>query len=359
MKRPSGRKMAADSLLNAAVHAAAGTLRATMTEHLEWLAVKGFSSTTLNARASLLVLFCRWCEERGLTRPGEVTRTLLERYQRHLFHFRRASGRPLSAWTQAQRLIAVRQYFRWACKHGLLEANPASELELPRRGERLPTDGLSIAQVEAVLAVSDVSTVAGLRDRAMMELLWACGLRRAEVIALRPYDVREESGVVVVKQGKGKKDRVVPIGARALSWVERYVRDARPRLVVPPDLGLLFLSEHGEAMHKDFFTRVVRQCLDAAGVKVRGGCHLLRHACATHMLEGGADVRYVQELLGHASLETTQLYTRVTINTLKAVYQAAHPAARDQQKKGPGEEKPNAAELLEALEAEAANEAEI
>jgi integrase/recombinase XerD len=349
----------ADSLLTPSVKYAPGSLRATLAEHLQWLQVKNFSVTTLSTRAPTLLRFCRWCEERGLNKPDEVTREILERYQRHLFHFRKPSGKALSAWTQTQNLIAVRQYFKWLCKKRLLGANPASELELPRLGSRLPTECLSIRQVQAVLAVPDVSTLIGLRDRTMMELMWACGLRRAEVVSLKVFDVRDELQVVVVKQGKGNKDRVVPIAAAALSWVHRYCEEVRSRLVMPPDEGVLFLSSEGAPLAADFLTVLVRDCLDAAQVKVRGSCHLLRHACATHMLEGGADVRYVQELLGHASLSTTQIYTRVTINALKAVYEAAHPLARKESRtnsEGVQGEPATKEALLALLEGEASEE---
>ena len=210
-----------------------------------------------------------------------------------------------------------------------------------------------MAEVERVFAAVDTSTLEGVRDRAMLEVLWATGLRRAEVCALSLYDVRAESGTVFVSKGKGKKDRVVPISARALSWVKRYVDEVRPRFVTPPDAGVLFLAESGHGFSRYVLGVSVGRYVRAAGVEAQGACRLFRHACATQMLEAGADIRYVQELLGHSSLTTTQVYTRVAISKLKAVYEATHPGARAVGEKGSGEKNlTSAAELLDELAAD-------
>jgi len=177
-------------------------------------------------------------------------------------------------------------------------------------------------------------------------------------VQLSLYDVREEAGAVFVREGKGKKDRVVPVSARCLGWVRRYVEEARPRLVVAPDEGRLFVSDVGNALSPTTLSRDVAAYVKAAEVGVKGGCHLFRHACATAMLEGGADVRFVQELLGHASLETTQVYTRVTITKLKAVYEATHPGARATVPEAATVDNVTAEDVLAALEAEDEAEAE-
>jgi integrase/recombinase XerD len=304
------------------------SLRATMLSHLESLATRNYSPSTVSTRARDFRLFVVWCEERALTRPHDVTRPLLERYQRHLFYVRKPNGHALSMQRQSVLLVHLRLYFRWLCRQGLLPANPAADLLLPRLGTRLPFDALSAQDVERLLATPDVATLVGLRDRAILELMWATGLRRSEVAHLDLSDVREERGTLFVRQGKGKKDRVVPLAPRVFEWLERYLCDVRPRYIGTVDEGALFLAESGLRLAPDALTHRVRQLLASSGFKGRGSCHLLRHACATALLEGGADVRFVQELLGHTSLETTQLYTHVTITKLKAVYAACHPAAR-------------------------------
>ena len=359
MSRPKQRKRqkGAQSLLLQPVTMEG--LRGTMAGYLEAMALRNMTRSTRESRASELLRFCVWCEERGLRLPAEVTKQLLERYQRHLFYYRRADGRPLSASSQQHQLIAVRQYFRWLARKSLLPANPASELELPKLGLRLPRDVLSPADVEKVLAVPDVTTLDGLRDRAILELFWATGLRRGEMVALGVWDAREDAGAVFVRQGKGRKDRVVPASKRSFQWLKRYLEEVRPRLVVPPDNGVVFLSTTGEPLSSDILTHLVSGYVKASAVRAKGSCHLFRHACATAMLEAGADIRFVQELLGHAMLETTQIYTRVSITKLKAVYEATHPSARPQATApAGGEEQLEPAALLEqlALEPEAVEE---
>jgi integrase/recombinase XerD len=326
--KPARRQKSAESLLRPQVGWAEDSLRATMAGYLEAMAVLQLSEATRESRASGLLRFARWCEERAVLTPAAVTRPLLERYQRFLFVFRKADGKPLGPVSQAHQLTSVRQYFKWCVRQGLLPANPASELQLPKLGTRLPKHTLTPAEVAQVLVKPDTSTLTGLRDRALLEVLWATALRRSEVVKLSVYDVRRDSGVVFVRQGKGNKDRVVPASARCFEWLAKYVDEARPRLVVPPDDGVLFVSDAGGRMSADVLTHVVGRYVKASGLPVKGSCHLFRHACATAMLEGGADVRFVQELLGHAKLETTQVYTRVTVTKLKAVYEACHPGAR-------------------------------
>lgn len=347
------RKRRDESLMLPQSGAAPDSLRATMAGYLESLAVRNYSEATRAARSAGLLRFARWCEERGLLRPAEVTRLLLERYQRHLFYARKPNGHPLSARSQHAMLSALCTYFRWATRQNLLPLNPASELLLPRIGHQLPRDVLSAQQVEKVLAQANVETLEGLRDRAVLEVLWATGLRRRELGRLSVFDINHELGTVFVRYGKGNRDRVVPIGARALQWVRRYIDEVRPRLVLPPDEGVLFLSNAGLPMSLDVLTQTVAGYVKSAGVAGKGGCHLFRHACATQMLEGGADIRFVQELLGHASLETTQVYTRVAISKLKAVYEATHPAAKSVAAAAAEPRAPvSQAELLEQLAAD-------
>ena len=303
-------------------------LRAHLWDYLEALRVQQRTPAAVEGQAKVLQAFVRWCDDRGLVRIEDVTRPILERYQRHLFYARKRNGHPLGAHTQYGHLVSLRQFFRWLTRGGFLLANPASDMELPKLPQRLPQAVLSADEAERVLAQPDVSTVPGLRDRAMLEVLYSTGLRRAELGALRLFDIDSGRGTVWVRQGKGRKDRVVPIGERALAWVLKYVDEARPKLAGVRDDGTLFLGDAGEKLHVDYYSQLVREYLVKADVQKPGACHLFRHTMATAMLEGGADVRFVQEMLGHASLETTQLYTRVTVEKLKAVHAATHPAAR-------------------------------
>jgi integrase/recombinase XerD len=191
----------------------------------------------------------------------------------------------------------------------------------PKRLPQVPT----LQQVEAILNGADVSTDDGLRDRTMMEVFYSSGLRRAELMRLKRHELDLAAHVIWVRQGKGKKDRVVPIGERACAWVHKYLRDVRPRSVSGSDPETLFLMSTNRSFTKSALTYRLSTYVRAAGL-TQGSCHLLRHAMATHMLENGADVRYIQAILGHSDLETTAVYTHVAITKLKEVHAATHPA---------------------------------
>jgi integrase/recombinase XerD len=298
-----------------------------MKRYLESMRVRNYSPFTVDNREISLLQFFGWCDARSIGRPQEVTKPILERYQRHLFHLRKRDGKPLSFRTQHSRLVPVRAYFKWLTRQNVLLWNPASELELPRVERRLPRYVLTESEAERVLGMPDVSDAIGLRDRAILEVLYSTGIRRLEVVHLSVYDIDQERGTLIVRQGKGKKDRMVPIGERAIAWVGRYLEDVRPKLVMPPDDGTLFLGATGEELDPNWLSQWVHRYVDAADIGKRGACHLFRHTMATLMLENGADVRYIQEMLGHAELSTTQIYTQVSIRRLKQVHTLTHPGA--------------------------------
>ena len=341
--------------------AAPGTpLAARLAEYMSALKVRDFSEHTIRNRESHIKFFLAWCAERGLTEPTEITRPVLERFQRHMFHYRKRDGEPMSFRSQHVRLVALRCWFRWLTRQNLILHNPASEIELPRLGRRLPKHVLTISEVEQVLQQPNISDPLGLRDRAILEVLYSCGIRRAEVIHLKLYDLDPERGTLLVRQGKGKKDRFVPIGERAIAWVQKYIREARPQLVTEPDLGTLFLSGAGEEISADHLTLTVGSYVQKASLSKTGACHLFRHTMATVMLEGGADVRFIQQMLGHAELSTTEIYTHVSIRMLKQVHTATHPAAKlDHEHTQPAAETTDnqaQEELFAALDAEAEEE---
>lgn len=292
-----------------------------------WQRVRHYADSTVRESERNLRLFCAWASERGITDPREVSAAVLERYQAALFHYRKDDGTPLSIFTQRGRLTSVRTFFRWLTRQHHIPANPASELVIPKQ-PRVLKEALSVEEVEAVLAEPDVGDLLGLRDRAMLELFYSTGVRRAEMLRLRIYDLDRIRGTLHVRQGKGKKDRLLPMGERALAWVEAYLSRARPKLESGHDEGEVFLTEHGEAISPHHLTDLVRRYFKRAGITKRGGCHLLRHTMATLMLDGGADVRFIQEMLGHASLETTQVYTHVALGKLQEIHAATHPGAR-------------------------------
>jgi integrase/recombinase XerD len=324
----------------------------------QWQLEKNYSPKTVEGRETALGFFITWCQTRGLTRPQEITKPILERYQRHLFLHRKKDGNPLSARTQIAFTTPVRAWFKWLARQNHILYNPASELELPRVEKRLPRHILNVKEVEAILAVPDLTTDLGIRDRAILEVLYSTGIRRMELINLKLHDIDAERGTVMVRQGKGRKDRMIPIGIRALDWLAKYRDDVRPSFASGSDDGIVFLTTLGEAFAPNRLTQMVRETIDAANTGKRGSCHLFRHTMATLMLENGADIRFIQAMLGHAELSTTQIYTQVAVRKLKAIHTATHPgrpiAARGMI--APDEPPSDPDILIAALDAEAEEE---
>ncbi len=301
-------------------------LAALLEKHLEDLRVRNYSEYTVKNRRVHIGFFLDWCGDRGIAEPAEVTRTVLESYQRHVFHYRKKNGEPLSFTGQHDRLVPLRVWFKWMARQHHILHNPASELELPRIGFRLPKAVLTASEAEQVINQANVHDPLGLRDRAILETLYSTGMRRLEMVNLTLWDLDLERATAIIRQGKGKKDRAIPLGDRAALWVRKYLEESRPRLASEPDDRIVFLSNAGEPLSLDYLTELVRGYVDAAQVGKRGACHLFRHTMATLMLEGGADIRFIQAMLGHADLKTTQIYTHVAIRQLQEIHRATHPA---------------------------------
>ena len=296
-------------------------------QFLEAGAVRGYSVDTLSSRQYCLTRFIGWCSERGLL-LDDITQPVLERYQRYLHHAVKRNGAPLSLLFQQQLLQSVKAFFRWAVRSGRLRANPAADLEMPRMPKRLPRYWLSTAEIAQLVRHVAIYGDLGLRDRAIIETLYSTGLRRTELVTLTMHDIDERQGVVFVREGKGAKDRVVPIGERALAWVRKYQEDVRPLWLTGNDGGRVWLRPDGRPLTAHQLGDRMAKLIREAGIDKPGACHIFRHTMATQMLEGGADVRYVQAMLGHAQLSTTAIYTQVAIGQLKAVHAATHPAAK-------------------------------
>lgn len=333
-----------------------GSLAALVVPYLEWNEVAGYREGTVEGRRLCLTYFVEWCRERSIERPDEVTRPILLRYQRHLFHYRQPSGKPLAWATQHGRLTAVRSFFRWLTIESHILYNPASELHLPRRPHRLPRAVLTASEAEQVINQPDTTTSKGVRDRAILETFYSTGIRRSELVRLGVYDVDLDGGLVTVRDGKGGKDRVIPIGARAVAWIDRYLVEVRPDLVVLPEEEALFLASNGKAFHPQTLSNRVKEHIVASGVPKQGSCHLFRHTMATLMLDGGADIRFIQQMLGHAEISTTQIYTHVAVKKLKEVHERTHPAHLERVRDPEADDEATEEALLAALDVEAGEE---
>jgi integrase/recombinase XerD len=306
---------------------ASNPIHADVRAYLDYWRTMGYRDAGVLLREKALRRFVAWADAHELRSAAQLTLPLLERYQRDLFLYRKADGTSLAMTSQQLLLVPLKGFFKWLARSRRIEGNPAAELTLPRKPVRLPARVLTIAEVDRLIRQADTATPWGVRDRAILEVLYTTGMRRAELAALAVFDWNRTRCAIAIRQGKGGRDRVVPVGCRATIWLGRYLDTVRDGLVRGLDDGTLFLTDYAGRFEKNRLGDMVRRYLDWAGIGMPGACHLLRHACATHMLENGADIRYIQALLGHADLRSTQIYTQVSIVKLREVHAATHPAS--------------------------------
>jgi integrase/recombinase XerD len=294
--------------------------------HLTALQIKGYSEFTVRNRKVHIGFFVRWCDAHSVRLTRNINGSVLKKYMQHVFEYRKRDGQPLSTSSRFARLVPLRVWIRWMKRERIISIDLSDRIELPRLGRHLPHVILSQMDVARILKQPNARTPFGLRNRAILELLYSSGLRRLEVARLQVADLQLDRGLVLVRSGKGNRDRYVPVGARASRWVMRYLRRARPHAASDVDEPALFLSREGRAINRDHLTAIVRQCVTQSGIGKAGACHLFRHTLATLMHENGADIRFVQQMLGHADIRTTQIYTQVAIRKLQEVHRATHPA---------------------------------
>lgn len=321
-----------DPGLDEAIVPSAATLAALVEAHLAAELARGLARGTVAYRRVYLARLVAWLQERGITTAERVTPTALDAYLAHLrgrvTDYNRKAPSLLSVKTLAGEASVLRSFFAWLARRRVVLFDPAEGLVLGDRTAPLPKTVLTESEVQALLAAPGLDAV-GLRDRAILETLYSTGLRRAELSGLDLYDLDVASELVRVRQGKGRKDRYVPVGAHALAALRRYVHQARPELVAAPKEPALFVAAiTRRRLGMKTLNLIVRKNGEAAGIGKHVTPHVLRHTCATHLLQGGADLRHVQAILGHASIATTQVYTRVAVEDLAAVHRRSHPRTR-------------------------------
>src|SRR3954449_43665 len=282
---------------------------------------RGLSRNTLEAYRSDLLQFGRFLAERGsdalTTNGGEVSDFLTQLAKGD------GNGKaPASAATLHRKAACLRSFYRHLRRENLLDSDPTAALSSPRRGKRLP-EVLTRSEVQALLSAPKGSDPASLRDRALLEVMYACGLRASEVIGLAVTDVDLDEGLLRAR-GKGSKERVVPVGRAAVGAMRKYLTHGRPALVKLAPERALFVNFRGQALTRQGLYKIVRRHAQTVGLADRMSPHTLRHTFATHLLSGGCDLRSVQEMLGHADVATTQLYTHLSPDHLKDVYFRAH-----------------------------------
>jgi integrase/recombinase XerD len=288
--------------------------------------VARYSARTVPSFLSSVRFFLGWLEGRGVELLEARPQDLLA-YQGELLTLSSRRGKPYALATQHAFLTALKNFYRFLFRRGFVLADPAASLHLPRKDKRLPRVILSRREVLRLLDSVRERSAAGLRDRAILETLYATGIRASELGNLTPYDVDAEGRLLRVVLGKGAKDRVVPLTDKALQAIERYLEQARPKLV-RGKTAHLFLQARGGKLRRSELARLVAERARHAGIRKHVTPHTLRHSVATHLLQGGADIRHIQALLGHACLSTTQIYTRVEMQDLRRVIRRAHPRGR-------------------------------
>lgn len=300
-------------------------LQGQLQEYLAYCSVeRNLSRNTVEAYRRDLARYAAFLEERGITTLAQVDEPLVAEFVRGMSS---RGGAGLAVGSIARVVASVRGWHRFAVKERWVDNNVAQTVKVPSNAQRLPK-ALGIGDVERLLEAADITTTLGLRTRALAELLYSTGARVSEALALDLDDLAIDERLVRVR-GKGSKERLVPIGSLARTAIEAYLTRARPMLVSRgKGTAALFVNERGTRLSRQSAGAAIEDLGKRAGLGHHVSPHVLRHSFATHLLSGGADIRVVQELLGHASVSTTQIYTKVSVEQLRDVYLAAHPRAR-------------------------------
>lgn len=288
------------------------------------LKVLNYSERSIANYALEIRRFLRFCDQQGLTQISGLTRQHLYAYRNYLSSFT-YRGKKLKAASQGGRLSAVLVFVRALVRLDYLLVDISQGVELPRRNASIPRVILSEGETLCLLEGPNVNRLAGLRDRALLELLYATGLRNSEVCHLDMADLDPAESLVLVRNGKGGRDRKVPMGREAWIWVDEYLAQCRPQWLTDASEQALFLGRFGKRLAKQDLTVLVARWARRVGLQKRVTPHCLRHTCATHMLRRGASLRHLQVMLGHQSVNTTQIYTRVELSDLRKVLKRCHP----------------------------------
>ncbi len=294
-------------------------------QFIHHLRMQGYSSEYIHKTSAYISDFISYLQESGICDIREVTVSIVSRYYRDIYWKDSSRGRPYSVWTISDMISSLRCFFRFLAAGHILLTNPAFHLTLPRL-DRIPRNILSVDEVEALLSQPGRKSFKGKRDRAILELFYSTGIRRRELVNLNMCDVYPEDELLFIRRGKGDKDRIVPLGRWAAVHLKSYL-EAREH-ITHSETALFICVRSKKRIDYHMVNILVREYARRAGIEKRVSCHVLRHTCAVHMLEGGADVRYIQELLGHTSISTTQIYLQVSKEALKKAHRECHPRGK-------------------------------
>jgi len=297
------------------------------TEYVRYLESIGQSWYTLRNAKTALKRFGRFLRSLGIRKIEEVNQQVLESYQQALCFDTGNNGRRLSVRSQAQLLGVVKGFTRFLKKRHHFVTDPGKAIRLPKKPRQLPRAILTNEEVCRIILSPNMATNSGYRDRVVLELLYDTAIRRSELSAMQIKHMDLEGGYIHI-HGKGDRQRVVPVSKRVCDLISNYVQVVRPQCAALRDSGHLIMNRFGNQMGPNGIWAIVKRHAKQAGIRKNVSTHTFRHTCATHMMKNGAPVRHIQELLGHESLESTQIYTRVTINDLKKIHSKFHPGNR-------------------------------
>jgi len=289
-------------------------------DYLHYLKVeRGLSENTINSYGIDLKLFLEYLRENEIPSFKQVNKEVIVNYMQSEKNNNKANSSILRS------VSSLRKFFQYLAQEKIIEKDPMLLIDTPKKKQHLP-QVLTKEEVEKLLHSPNTGQVLGLRDRAMLELMYATGLRISEIINLKLEDLHLTMGTLQTL-GKGHKERIVPVGDEAIKWVNRYLEEARPKLLKQKRSNYLFLNFHGNNLTRQGVWKNLKAEVRKAGIQKNITPHTLRHSFATHILENGADLRIVQELLGHADISTTQIYTHLSNKQLADIYNRAHPRA--------------------------------
>jgi len=300
-------------------------------EYLQALKVRNLSERTVSGRRFMLEKFFIFLASRGITHIDGITKEVIADYQTELYHAVNLRGRPNCVSYQNGGLSAVKGFTRFLKERDYIVADPARDIPYAKLPKRLPRGILTPSEARKIINTPDTKCAIGYRDHTIMEVLYTTGIRKEELNNLMTADVDYHDGFLRINGGKGKKDRIVPLGKIACRYLENYIKSVRPELIRDPYNNHLFLSARGNRLSKGMVWELVKKYAKKAKLKKTVSPHTFRHSCATAMLRNRADIRAVQELLGHESLESTQVYTHITINDLKETHSRCHPREKDKE----------------------------
>jgi integrase/recombinase XerD len=300
------------------------TFQEHLTEHLHWLEVCGYSKETLKSRRICLRKFIAYLEEQGISDPKTVTVEDIESYFLYLKTKHRYRGKPISNTGFGYYVTSIVNFFKWLEETGQILMTPIVHRPNVPRSKRIP-GVLSEDEAVQILESISINTPTGLRNRAILELLYSTGIRRGELVNINIDDFAPERGELMIVKGKGKKDRMVPVGEIASKLIQGYLTLVRPWHVKRDETALFVNSVTGKRLVGDWIRLILHETVKKSGIEKRVTPHTLRHSMATHLLRNKADLRHIQAILGHDSLRTTQIYTHLTFDDLKQVIKEHHP----------------------------------